>query len=119
MNGFKLPLLFLPLLIVGILVSGCASHKHKSTTSVRGGAQTIVTPDTSLAAQVVSCNSVGRFVVLSFPVGQMPGVGRRFFLYRNGLKAGEVMIDTWQRDNLVVADIVQGDAQVGDEARDR
>jgi len=41
------------------------------------------------------------------------------FLYRNGLKAGEVKITGPQRDNDVVADLVTGTAQVGDEAREQ
>lgn len=79
----------------------------------------IVTPDNSLTAKVVSYNSVGRFVVLSFPVGQMPEIGQSFFLYRGGLKVGEVKITGPQRDNDTVADLVTGDAQVGDEVRNQ
>jgi hypothetical protein len=109
----------LSVLLVGLLASSCGSLHHKTPKPDGGGPSTIVTPDSSITATVVSCNSVGRFVVLRFPVGQMPKLGQNLFLYRNGLKAGEVKIDTWQRDNLVVADIVNGDAQVGDEARDQ
>ena len=103
------------LLMAGIFISGCASHKQKPPTAVPKGSTLIVTPDASLAAKVVIYNATGRFVVLSFPVGQMPNAGRIFFLYRGGLKVGEIKIDTWQRDNLVVADLTDGDAQVGDE----
>jgi len=110
---------FLSLLIAGILVSGCASQNRKPVVSAPGASQTIVTPDTSLVARVVSYNEVGRFVVLNFPVGQMPKADQMLFLYRVGLKVGEIKIDTWQRDNFVVADIVAGDAQAGDEVRDQ
>jgi hypothetical protein len=110
---------FLSVLIAGILVSGCASKHPKPATSAPGATQTIVTPDASLAARVVSYNEVGRFVVLNFPVGQLPKADRTFFLYRNGLKVGEIKIDTWQLDNLTVAYIVTGDAQVGDEVRNQ
>ncbi len=79
----------------------------------------IVTPDNSLAARVASYNAAGRFVVLSFPVGQMPNMDQTFFLYRNGLKVGEVRITGPQRDNDVVADLVAGTAQVGDAVRDQ
>ena len=109
----------LSVLIAGILVSGCASKGPKPAASAPGATQTIVTPDASLAAMVVSYNAVGRFVVLNFPVGQMPKTDQVLFLYRVGLKVGEVKIDTWQRDNLVVADIVTGDAQAGDEVRNQ
>ena len=110
---------FLSLLIAGILVSGCASKHRKPVASAPGDTQTIVTPDASLAARVVSYNEVGRFVVLNFPVGPMPKAERTFFLYRSGLKVGEVKIDTWQLDNLIVAGIVAGDAQIGDEVRNQ
>ena len=81
--------------------------------------QTIVTPDNSLTARVVSYNATGRFVVLSFPVGQMPKLEQSLFLYRDGLKVGEVKITGPQRDNNIVADLVTGEAQVGDEVRDQ
>jgi hypothetical protein len=109
----------LSLLVVGILISGCASKNRTSFAPAPGASQMIVTPDTSLAAKVVRYNSVGRYVVLSFPVGQMPKADQVFFLYRDGLKVGEIKIDAWQRDNFVVADLTDGDAQVGDEARDQ
>jgi hypothetical protein len=33
------------------------------------------------------------------------------------LKVGEVKINGWQHNDNVVADLVAGDAQIGDEAR--
>jgi hypothetical protein len=106
-------------LIVGTLVGGCAGQGGKDAKSKSAGSETIVTPDATITAKVVSYNSVGRFVVLNFPAGAMPKIGQSLFLYRNGLKAGEVKIDTWQREDLVIADVVKGDAQVGDEARNQ
>jgi len=106
-------------LMAGILVSGCASHTQKTATSVPKGSALIITPDTSLAGMVVSCNDAGRFVVLNFPIGQMPAAGQTFFLYRDGLKTGEVKISGPQRDNYIVADVVTGDARTGDEVRNQ
>ena len=114
------------LLLVAILVNGCARFRHHWTAPVEpapAGATAaalnpIVTPDNSLTAKVASYNAAGRFVVLSFPVGQMPNLDQTFFLYRAGLKAGEVKITGPQRDNDVVGDLVDGTAQVGDEVRD-
>ena len=57
--------------------------------------------------------------MLSFPVGQMPAMGQRLFLYRGGLKVAEVKITGPQNDNNIVADVVDGDAQAGDEVRDQ
>ena len=112
--------LLLSLLAAGILLAGCASQRPKPISSAYGpNSQKIVTPDTSLAAKVVQYNSTGRYVVLGFPIGQLPKAGQVLFIYRNGLKVAEVKTDTWQRDNDVVADLVAGDAQIGDEVRDQ
>ncbi len=125
----------LTLALVGMLAAGCTHPKAAQTTkpvkpaaavrktTVKPAAavapQTIVTPDNSLAAKVVSYNATGRFVVLSFPPGQMPKLEQSLFLYRDGMKVGEVKITGPQRDNNIVADLVTGEAQVGDEVRDQ
>jgi hypothetical protein len=79
----------------------------------------IVTPDYSLAAKVVSVNTIGRFVVLSFPASQMPKMDQTLFIYRGGLKVAEVRVTGPQQDNNTVADITSGEAQVGDTVRDQ
>ena len=111
------------LLLAGMLATGCSIF-HKSTKAPAPApapaahtSRTVVTPDNSLSAKVASYNAVGRFVVLSFPVGQMPKLEQTLFLYRNGLKVAEVKVTGPQRDNNIVADLVTGDAQVGDEVR--
>jgi hypothetical protein len=114
----------LTLVIAGMLAAGCLHHRPARTarpaTPAAVAPPSIVTPDNSLTARVVSYNATGRFVVLSFPVGQMPKPNQSLFLYREGMKVGEVKIDSsQQRDNLIVADLVTGEAQVGDEVRDR
>ena len=70
-----------------------------------------------MKAKVTSVNAAGRFVVLTFPLGRLPAADARFSLYRLGLKVGEVKINGWQHNDNVVADLVAGDAQIGDEAR--
>jgi hypothetical protein len=111
-------------LAAGFMVSGCVYHLHRAHPSPPAPAQTsakapepIVTPDTSLTAKVLRYNSIGRFVVLGFPVGQMPQIGQTLFLYRAGLKVGEVKVTGPQRDNDIVADLTDGEAQAGDEVR--
>ena len=79
----------------------------------------IVAPDLSLAAKVVSVNTVGRFVVLGFPPGNLPRLQQSLFLYRAGLKVAEVKITGPQEDVNIVADLVSGEAQVGDTVRDQ
>lgn len=80
----------------------------------------VVTPDNSLSAKVISYNDTGRFVILNFPPGsQMPKVDQTLFLYRNGLKVAEIKITGPQRDSNIAADVVTGDAQMGDEVREK
>jgi hypothetical protein len=105
--------------LAGVLVSGCVFHKHTGSASAPKGSTLIITPDTSLTAKVVSYNPTGRFVVLSFPDGRMPAMGQTLFLYREGLKTGEVKISGPQRDNNIVADVTTGDARAGDEVREQ
>lgn len=107
------------LLLAAMLTAGCALKKPSHTKTSGVALQTIVTQDNSLAAKVASYNSTGRFVVLSFPVGRMPRMDQTFFLYRAGLKIGEVKITGPQRDNNIAADLVTGEAQTGDEAREQ
>jgi hypothetical protein len=82
-------------------------------------APTIVTPDDSLSAKVLTINTVGRFVVLNFPEGRLPKLDQHMFLYRQGLKTAEVKIVGPQQDTSIVADIISGDAQPGDTVRDQ
>jgi len=120
------------LLLVVLLANGCAlfHHRNKPVTPAPTSAylapatppatfNPIVTPDNSLTARVAAYNSTGRFAVLSFPVGRMPNMDQTLFLYRAGLKVGEVKVTGPQRDNDIVADLVTGTAQVGDEVRDQ
>jgi hypothetical protein len=116
--------ILLILLPVALLANGCSLFHHQAKTAKTAApAETvpaaIVTPDNSLTAKVISYNPAGRFVVLGFPVGQMPRLEQGLFLYRNGLKVGEVKVTGPQRDNNIVADLVTGEAQAGDEVRDR
>jgi hypothetical protein len=115
---------FLLLLLTLMLANGCSLfHSQAKPAKAPAPAGTavpaIVTPDNSLTAKVVSYNAAGRFVVLGFPVGQMPRLEQTLFLYRNGLKVGEVKITGPQRDINIVADLLTGEAQVGDEVRDQ
>jgi hypothetical protein len=118
-------LLMFSLLIAGIIASGCASKSQNKTAVAPAQISTnappvmIVTPANTLTGKVVSYNAIGRFVVLNFSVGQMPAVGQTLFLYRTGLKVAEIKITGPQRDENIVADLVSGEAQVGDEVREQ
>jgi len=116
----KIPVLFIAVLLA-LAGSGCSWFHHKTSPvqPVATAPAPILTPDYSLTAKVVSVNIVGRFVVLGFPASQLPKVDQTLFLYRGGLKVGEVRITGPQSENDIVADLTSGDAQVGDSVRDQ
>jgi hypothetical protein len=120
-------------IVLGALtLSGCAKKKMADPVSQpqpragarampTGGAATnqtlIVTPESGLVAKVVGVNTPGRFVVLNFPLGKMATPDQRLNLYRRGLKVGEVKVTGPQREDNIVADLVTGEVEMGDEAR--
>jgi hypothetical protein len=125
----------LPLLLAALLFAGCKSPDEQiygkqpaknvppagspKTTATTPQPQPIVTPETSLTATVVSYNSVGRFVVLNYPMNQMPKQDQTLFVYRNGLKVGQLKVTGPQRDTHIVADLVSGDVRPNDVVRDQ
>jgi len=80
-------------------------------------AKFIVTPSTTTTATVTWVNASARFVVLTFPIGHLPAENQLMSLYRRGLKVGDVKATGPQKDDNVVADLLDGDAQLGDEVR--
>lgn len=104
-----------------ILACGCRGTGGKPQTpanvaSSPGGGM-IVTPAHVLSGKVVRVNPNSRFVVLSFPLGRMPGLEQRMDIYRSNLKVGEIRITGPQRDDKIVADLLAGEAAVGDSAK--
>jgi hypothetical protein len=75
-----------------------------------------ITPDFKTLGRVEMVNAEGRFVVLSFPPGQVPPPGQHWRITHRGLKIGRVTITGPQREIDTVADIVEGTANVGDQA---
>jgi hypothetical protein len=63
-------------------------------------------------------NANARFVILGFPPGPMPSTDTRLTVYRGGLKVGEVKVTGPQRGSNTVADILAGEIQARDEARE-
>jgi hypothetical protein len=106
-------------LLLTLATGGCSWGNHTTATTAKPAAAKpapIVTPDYSLTAKVISVNTVGRFVILSFPAGMMPKIDQTLFLYRNSLKVAELRVTGPQDvgNNHIVADITSGEAQVGD-----
>jgi hypothetical protein len=120
---------FSALLIAAVVAGGCATNKEpapkfstvpSASNAVAGdGAKLIVTPLKGITGKVATYNATGRFVVLDFPVGHLPTLEQTLFVYRQGLKVGEVKVTGPERDTNTVADLVSGEAQRGDEVRDR
>lgn len=109
---------FLPAFLLGVvMICGCATHPKTAPDPKPGGL--LVTPEHSLTGKVLTYNVTGRFVVLDFPVGKMPTTDQALFVYRQGLKVGEVKITGPERDTNTVGDLVSGEAQKGDEVRDQ
>ena len=120
------------LCLAACLISGCGDKTTAASNSGGSGAlagsggsnkppgasqKLIVTPDSAAVGKVVRVNLEGRFVILKFPLGRLPAKDQRLSLYRRGLKVGEIVITGPQFDDNVVADVVTGEFQVGDEAR--
>lgn len=112
----KFRLGLLPVLLVGL--AGCVSQS-KPPADVALESKLIVTPESLLVGKVTMFNTAGRFVVLDFPVGRMPSLDQTMFIYREGLKVGEVRVTGPERDNNTVADLISGEASRGDEVRDK
>ena len=93
---------------------------HPAATNSAPSADTFtVAPDESVSGHVSFVNTSLRFVVLTFPLGQTPAVDSHMNVFRNGAIVGEIKITGPQRDDNTVADIVLGDAQKGDEVREK
>jgi hypothetical protein len=111
-----------------LLLFGCARGKPPAAHAVlapaaagqpASGQKLIVTPDQGLDGRIAWVNSNLQFVVITFPIGQMPAVDQRLNIYRHGLKVGEVRITGPQNDDSIVGDILAGEAAPGDSIRDR
>jgi len=122
-------------LICACLSAGCAARKQTDAAapapparppvlrtalppSPKTNRTVTVTAAHSMNGRVASVNSAGRFVVLTFPLGTMPAAEKRLHVYRTGLKVGEVKVSGPPLDINIVADIVAGECQIGDEVRE-
>lgn len=114
----------MPLVLLG---AGCFGHHGRKNeqgqapfVNVPGSKPgMVVTAEQGLSGKVARVNPGGRFAVLNFPVGHLPALDQRMNVYRLGLKTGEVKVTGPQYDDNIVADVVAGEVQPGDEVRDR
>jgi hypothetical protein len=110
-----------------IVFAGCAGHKtpgsHATQPAANGLTSTngtlIVTPQEVLNGKVSWVNTDLRFVVITFPVSQLPAVDQHLNVYRRGLKVADVKISGPQTEDSIVADIVTGEVEAGDVVSDK
>jgi hypothetical protein len=102
-----------------MLLAGCAHPKPPARTPPKSdnknSGETYITPALGTVGRVELVNAEGRFVVVSFPAGHVPPPGQSWRINHRGLKIGRVKITGPQRELDTVADIVEGEANIGDE----
>ena len=120
--------LVISLLVSSLTLAGCATNNSKATNAAKkktpatsktraANQKSTLAPTLQLTGKVASVNSELRFVVLDFSVGDMPGINQRLGVYRAGQKVAQVKVTGPQSDTNIVADVIEGEAQVGDEVR--
>jgi hypothetical protein len=78
---------------------------------------TVLTLSSALTGKVAKVNVPLRFVVLDFGLDRLPALDQRLSVYRQGLKVGELKVTGPVMLNNIVADVVTGEANEGDEVR--
>lgn len=112
---------FVPLLLLFVLL-GCKKSKPavegtgEQATTITNSTP-VITPSTEKSGKVAMVNEAARFVVLSFPIGEVATNGQKLEVLRNESKIGEVKVTGPQRENNTVADILSGEPKVGDEVK--
>jgi hypothetical protein len=102
------------------MLAGCASSRPQSSPE---GARAPDVAEVAPArfgpapAKIQSINSQFKFVVIDFRSRAMAPVGTQLTVYRDGQRVGAVRITEPVRAQFATADIIEGELQVGDEAR--
>ena len=107
--------------IVALGLAGCAlpgKWGGAGSRLAKPGDATLVTPaGHRMKGKVVRTNGRLNFVVLDFSLQGLPPVGQQFAIYRLGKKVGQVRVSGPAWDTYAVADIVEGEIWMGDEAK--
>jgi hypothetical protein len=104
---------------IGILFASCLLLVACSATGPEaGGPQSRpgLAGDDRLRGRLATVNTTGQFVVVDFNVGAIPPLRSRMSVRRDGVLVGTIQLTGPARDNLVAADILTGEVEVGDEA---
>lgn len=67
--------------------------------------------------RVISVNARLQFVVLDYSLNVLPAVGDRLEVWRGERRLGELKVTGPVRNTTLVADIVSGEPEVGDQTR--
>lgn len=117
---------WLILILAGaVCVTGCSKTKSRRGPDAVGpnGAASVqpaemsVVPSASVSGRVASVNVPGQFVIVTFESGPMPVPDQKLNVYRGGMKVGEVKVSREQLGQNAAADIIAGEARVGDTVR--
>ena len=103
--------------MAAVALAGCTVPPRNGAAGPAAANALIVVPSTSVRGKVTVVNSTARYVILSYPLGQMPAPDQRLAVYRHGLKVAEIRVGPQRIDTNAVADILAGDCQAGDEVR--
>ena len=101
--------------VATVLVSGCLGSGATGPATHTAAQLEPVPLETG--GKIASVNSELGFVVVDFASQTMPALGTRLNVYRGHRRVGAVRITEPVRAPLAVADIVEGEVHVGDEAR--
>jgi hypothetical protein len=77
----------------------------------------MIAPAVSPSGRVAMVNNKARYIVIVFPVGQVPPVNTRLSVFHGEARTGEVRITGPTTDNLTVADLLSGGALEDDLVR--
>ena len=77
----------------------------------------LITPLDTVFGRVVSVNPQARFVVVDFSFNGLPAADQRLGVFRQGQRVGEVRVSIWAKGGRMAADLLDGEARVGDEVR--
>lgn len=77
----------------------------------------LITPLDTVFGRVVAVNSQARFVVVDFSFNGLPAADQRLEVFRQGRRVGEVRASIWAKGGRMAADLLDGEARVGDEVR--
>ena len=105
--------------VVALGLAGCAlPGKGGGDPLAKPVGGTVVTPGAfRMEGRVARTNVRLNFVVLDFGLTGLPMIGRQFAIYRLGKKVGQVRVSGPAWDTYAVADIIEGEIWMGDEAR--